>query len=109
MSCSASSSARDAPSSEEVAARLGFDPLDTGPLVAELSGFGSPTPDRADAFPNFPLPIGVTALDAVRPELDGCAPRRSFQHLNRVSGFSLTHAPLEEEHAAVVHGGRCSS
>ncbi|MCC6223929.1 MAG: hypothetical protein IT201_10630 [Thermoleophilia bacterium] len=26
------------PSSEEVAARLGFDPLDTGPLVAELSG-----------------------------------------------------------------------
>jgi hypothetical protein len=30
------------PSSEEVAARLGFDPLDTGPLVGELSGFGSP-------------------------------------------------------------------
>ena len=27
------------PSSEEVAARIGFDPLDTGPLVAELSGF----------------------------------------------------------------------
>jgi hypothetical protein len=24
------------PSSEEIAARLGFDPLDTGPLVAEL-------------------------------------------------------------------------
>jgi hypothetical protein len=26
------------PTSEEVAARIGFDPLDTGPLVAELSG-----------------------------------------------------------------------
>ena len=26
------------PSSEEIAARMGFDPLDTGPLVSELSG-----------------------------------------------------------------------
>ena len=25
------------PSSEEIASRLGFDPLDTGPLVEELS------------------------------------------------------------------------
>ena len=29
------------PSSEEIAARLGFDPLDTGPLVSELTGPGS--------------------------------------------------------------------
>ena len=26
------------PSSEEIAARLGFEPFDTGPLVAELGG-----------------------------------------------------------------------
>ena len=26
------------PTSEEIAARIGFDPLDTGPLVADLSG-----------------------------------------------------------------------
>ena len=26
------------PTSEEIAARLGFDPLDTGPLVSDLSG-----------------------------------------------------------------------
>jgi hypothetical protein len=26
------------PTSEEIATRLGFDPLDTGPLVAELTG-----------------------------------------------------------------------
>jgi hypothetical protein len=26
------------PSSEDIARRLGFDPLDTGPLVAELTG-----------------------------------------------------------------------
>ena len=26
------------PSSEEIAARIGFEPLDTGPLVAELGG-----------------------------------------------------------------------
>ena len=26
------------PTSEEIAGRLGFEPLDTGPLVAELSG-----------------------------------------------------------------------
>jgi hypothetical protein len=27
-----------APSSEEIAARMGFEPLDTDPLVAELTG-----------------------------------------------------------------------
>jgi hypothetical protein len=33
------------PSSEEIAARLGFDPLDTGPLVSELTGQAPKVPD----------------------------------------------------------------